>query len=113
MRIALFQACPPGKKEPLGYLAAAAFNDGLARIESVLVSTDEGRSWQKARLEVPKSPYAWYRWRAGVNLAPGKHQIWSRAVDALGRSQPLDGSIYWNPRGYTWNGVEKIDVIVA
>jgi sulfite oxidase len=94
-------------------VVGVAFNDGEARIESVLVSTDQGQSWQQAKLDVPNSPYAWYRWHANVKLSPGSHQIWSRAVDALGRSQPLDGSIYWNPRGYTWNGVEKIDVTVA
>ena len=94
-------------------VVGVAFNDGQARIESVLVSIDQGKSWQQAKLEVPPSPYAWYRWYASVKLSPGKHQIWSRAVDALGRSQPLDGSIYWNPRGYTWNGVEKIAVTVG
>lgn len=94
-------------------VVGVAFNDGEARIENVLVSTDRGASWQKARLDVPKSPYAWYRWHAQVELPPGSHEIWSRAVDALGRSQPLDGAIFWNPRGYTWNGVEKIDVTVG
>jgi DMSO/TMAO reductase YedYZ molybdopterin-dependent catalytic subunit len=94
-------------------VVGVAFNDGQARIESVLVSTDRGASWRQARLDVPQSPYAWYRWRANVSLSPGERQIWSRAVDALGRSQPVDGAIYWNPRGYTWNGVEKIDVTVA
>ncbi len=90
-----------------------AFNDGEARIDSVVVSVDRGASWQQARLELPVSPYAWYRWQAPVELAPGRQQIWSRAVDRLGRSQPIDGSIFWNPRGYTWNGVEKIDVTVG
>jgi hypothetical protein len=31
----------------------------------------------------------------------------------LGRGQPFDGAIHWNPQGYTWNGVEKIDVTVG
>ena len=90
-----------------------AFNDGEARIDSVLISTDRGQSWQRAELEVPDSPYAWYRWQSAVKLPPGKQQIWSRAVDGLGRTQPFEGSVYWNPRGYTWNGVEKIDVTVG
>jgi DMSO/TMAO reductase YedYZ molybdopterin-dependent catalytic subunit len=94
-------------------VVGVAFNDGRARIDSVLISTDRGRSWRQAELEVPKSSYAWYRWRARVRLSPGKQAIWSRAIDALGRTQPLDGSIHWNPRGYTWNGVEKIDVTVT
>ncbi len=94
-------------------VVGVAFNDGAARIDSVLVSTDQGQSWAKASLEVPESHYAWYRWHATVTLPPGRHQLWARAVDALGRSQPLEGSVYWNPKGYTWNGVEKIDVTVA
>jgi DMSO/TMAO reductase YedYZ molybdopterin-dependent catalytic subunit len=93
--------------------SGVAFNDGQARIEKVLVSADAGRTWQAAQLEVPKSLYAWYRWQARLKLAAGKQQIWALAIDAWGRSQPLDGSIHWNPQGYTWNGVEKIDIHVA
>jgi hypothetical protein len=105
----------PGAKLASGEvkIAGVAFNDGEARIDSVLVSTDGGQSWQQAELEVPKSPYAWYRFHKTIQLSPGKHSLWTRAIDALGSSQPLDGSIYWNPRGYTWNGVEKIDVTVG
>jgi len=90
-----------------------AFNDGSTRIDSVQWSTDRGQTWQRARLEVPRSSYAWYRWTAAVRLPAGRHEFWARAVDALGRSQPLDGSIHWNPSGYEWNGVEKIAVTVA
>ena len=39
--------------------------------------------------------------------------VWSRAIDALGRSQPLDGSIRWNPHGYEWNGVDKVEINVG
>lgn len=90
-----------------------AFNDGEARIDSVLVSPDGGRTWRQAQLDVPVSPYAWYRWQVELALDKGRHQIQARAVDALGRTQPLDGSVHWNPQGYTWNGVEKIDVTVS
>ncbi|MBI3839417.1 MAG: sulfite oxidase [Planctomycetia bacterium] len=101
-------ALPAGEVPVTG----AAFNDGEARIETVLVSIDQGRTWRRAQLEVPDSPYAWYRWTARVRVSPMTKQIWARAIDALGRSQPLDGAIHWNPSGYTWNGVEKIDVKV-
>ena len=90
-----------------------AFNDGEAAIETVLVSGDTGRTWQRAEVDAPDSPYAWYRWQARLNLPAGRHQIWARAIDKLGRTQPLDGTIHWNPNGYTWNGVDKIDVTVA
>jgi hypothetical protein len=94
-------------------VSGVAFNDGEARIETGLVSPDAGRTWQPAEIEVPESPYAWYRWRTRLRLARGKHQIWAMAVDAMGRRQPLDGAIHWNPQGYTWNGVEKIDVTIG
>lgn len=105
----------PGARLAAGEISVAgvAFNDGEARIDRLLISPDAGHTWQPAQFEVPESPYAWYRWQARLKLAPGKQQIWALAIDALGRSQPLDGAISWNPQGYTWNGVEKIDVSVA
>jgi sulfite oxidase len=89
-----------------------AYNDGSVRLESVLVSFNRGQSWQPAKFEVPDSPYAWYRWTSQANFKPGVHEIWSRAIDALGRTQPLDGSIFWNPNGYEWTGVFKVEVTV-
>ena len=94
-------------------VSGVAYNDGSARLEAVLVSFDCGESWKRAELNMPDSPYAWYQWTAQARLENGDHEIWSRAIDALGRSQPLDGSIYWNPNGYEWNGVYKIRVTVA
>lgn len=93
-------------------VSGVAYNDGSARLESVLVSFDRGESWQPAKFEVPDSPYAWYRWTTQANLKPGVYEIWARAIDALGRSQPLDGSVFWNPNGYEWTGVFKIEVSV-
>jgi DMSO/TMAO reductase YedYZ molybdopterin-dependent catalytic subunit len=94
-------------------IQGVAFNDGQAAIEAVLISLDQGQTWKPAKLEHPQSRYAWTRFSTEVELSPGKQAIWSRAVDALGRSQPLDGSVHWNPEGYEWNGVHKIEVEVA
>jgi sulfite oxidase len=105
----------PGAKLKAGPITVSgvAYNDGKAPIESVLVSVDKGESWQPAQFEVPKSPYSWYQWRAQRTLKPGTHEIWARATDALGRSQPLDGKIFWNPNGYEWTGVFKNEVTVT
>ncbi len=89
-----------------------AYNDGSVRLASVLVSFDRGNHWLPATLEAPESPYAWYLWTAQATLTPGVHEIWSRAVDTAGRTQPLDGSIDWNPNGYEWAGVFKTEVLV-
>jgi DMSO/TMAO reductase YedYZ molybdopterin-dependent catalytic subunit len=94
-------------------VSGVAYNDGAARLESVLVSADRGQSWQPAQFNVPDSPYAWYQWTTHVDLEPGSHELWARATDALGRSQPLDGSIYWNPNGYEWTGVFKTEITVS
>ena len=94
-------------------VSGVAFNDGSARLESVLVSLDKGKSWQSAEFETPTSPYAWYQWTTQAELEPGVHEIWSRAIDHLGRSQPLDGGVYWNPNGYEWTGVFKTQVTVS
>ncbi|HEY5579109.1 MAG TPA: molybdopterin-dependent oxidoreductase [Acidimicrobiia bacterium] len=94
-------------------VSGVAYNDGSARLESVLVSFDRGQSWQPAEFQAPESPYAWYQWTTQADLEPGNREIWSRAIDALGRTQPLDGSVFWNPNGYEWTGVVKTEVTVA
>ena len=94
-------------------IKGVAYNDGKAPVESVLVSVDRGKSWQPAKFEVPESPYAWYQWNIQTTLKAGTHEIWARATDALGRSQPLDGKIFWNPNGYEWTGVFKCQVTVS
>lgn len=89
-----------------------AFNDGSTPIESVLVSTDEGESWQRAKLEMPESPYAWHPWSREVSLTAGDHKISAMAIDKLGRSQPLDSAIQWNPAGYGFSAVDWIQINV-
>jgi DMSO/TMAO reductase YedYZ molybdopterin-dependent catalytic subunit len=93
-------------------ISGVAYNDGKAGIDQVLVSVDKGKSWTPAEFDVPESPYSWYEWKAEKTLAPGTHEIWARATDLLGRSQPLDGKIYWNPNGYEWTGIFKNEVTV-
>jgi sulfite oxidase len=89
-----------------------AFNDGTCRIDRVEISTD-GETWRPAELEVPESLYAWYRWKATVEAKAGEQVIRCRAIDALGRTQPRDGSIHWNPAGYAWNGVHEVKVNIS
>jgi DMSO/TMAO reductase YedYZ molybdopterin-dependent catalytic subunit len=104
----------PGAKLKAGpvTISGVAYNDGKAPIEAVLVSVDKGQSWTPAQFEIPESPYSWYEWKTEKTLAPGTHEIWARAIDGLGRSQPLDGKIFWNPNGYEWTGIFKNEVTV-
>jgi DMSO/TMAO reductase YedYZ molybdopterin-dependent catalytic subunit len=87
-----------------------AFNDGEAAIDRVEVSCDGGKTWHRAALEKPGGPYAWVRWSYRTIFGPGKFRIWSRATDSLRRTQPVDGTIGWNPHGYEWNGVDKVEI---
>ncbi len=90
-----------------------AWNDGVVPIEEVQVSTDHGRTWTRARLRLGSSPFGWTFFEAYVALSAGEREIWVRAVDKLGRAQPLDGGIHWNPSGYEWNGADRVRVRVS
>ena len=93
-------------------ISGGTFNDGEERNETVEEWVDQGRTWHRAEIEKPKSAYAWTPWKINLKLTQGKREVWARAIDTRGRSQPLDGSLFWNPRGYQWNGVEKVSVTV-
>lgn len=93
-------------------LRGVAWNDGLTKIETVEISIDEGATWRRASLEQPTSPYAWHHWKISIELPVGQHSIQSRATDARGHSQPLNGSVAWNPAGYAWSGVDSVSINV-
>ena len=82
-------------------------------VSRVHVSIDFGATWQKASLESPKNRLAWQHWKTDVRFPDkGYYEIWVRATDSQGRSQPmvLPG---WNPKGYLNNACHRIAVQVA
>lgn len=87
-----------------------AWNDGAAALTSVELSSDSGRNWRSAELATAAGPFALCEWSCTLALPAGQYELWVRAVDAHGRTQPVDGGLFWNPGGYAWNGVEKITV---
>lgn len=89
-------------------IRGVAWNDGQARLGPVEVSVDAGKTWLRTTLEKTSSPYAWHHWKITVSLTKGLQTIQCRAIDALGRTQPLDGAVHWNPAGYVWNGVDVV-----
>jgi sulfite oxidase len=93
-------------------VTGVAFNDGMVPITSVEVSTDDGKTWHNADIKPAESPWAWHHWSVKGRLVSGKNVLMSRATDALGRTQPLNGLTLWNPRGYEWNGVEHLEITV-
>ncbi len=93
-------------------ITGIAFNDGEAAITQVEVSADGGATWQAAEISPAESPWAWYRWKASAELGAGTTALMCRATDALGRTQPMDGTTRWNPRGYEWNGVDEVEITI-
>ena len=84
---------------------------GDLEVGEVWTSLDFGQSWQAAALDRPPNPYAWQRWRAAVRLPThGYYEVWARAVDAEGRSQPF-AAPNWNPGGYGGNAYHRIAVL--
>jgi len=93
-------------------ITGVAFNDGMSKIAKVDVSTDGGKTWQAATIKPAASPWAWHHWSLKAKLGAGKHELMSRATDAKGESQPVDGLTRWNPRGYEWNGADRVELSV-
>lgn len=81
---------------------------GEQQVAEVFVSIDFGSTWKKTKLAQPVNRFAWQQWTTEVRLPKkGYYEIWARAVDSQGRSQPmiLPG---WNPDGYLNNSCHRI-----
>ena len=81
---------------------------GDLEVSAVDVSIDFGATWQAAKLDKPANRLAWQHWQAELAFPKlGYYEIWSRATDSQGISQPmiLPG---WNPKGYLNNACHRI-----
>jgi DMSO/TMAO reductase YedYZ molybdopterin-dependent catalytic subunit len=85
---------------------------GQAPLAAVEVSTDDGATWQPARLDPPElGRWAWRRWSYEWNAAErGRHVLACRARDEAGNEQPTEQS--WNAGGYANNQVQRVLVTV-
>ena len=86
---------------------------GEGAVERVEISSDEGKTWQRAEL-APRSPLHPYAWRTFTHehrpQRPGYVSFLARAWDDRGNPQPAVP--YWNPLGYFWNGWHRVGVVV-
>lgn len=82
--------------------------DGGHGITEVLVSDDDGRTWQGARLGKDHGKFAFREWTLAWKPKPGAHAVKCRAFNRLGESQALEP--LWNPNGYMRNVVETVNV---
>src|SRR3546814_16549255 len=94
-------------------LRGVAWNDGVASLDDVRVSLDQGKTWQATEIDDSDGPYAWHHWRTHMKLEPGKHEVWVRANDAWGRTQPLHGLSTRNPGGWDGPGRDQGSLEVA
>lgn len=86
---------------------------GDVEVAKLEISADFGATWQPAALKKPVNRLAWQRWTAQVRLPrKGYYEIWARATDANGVSQPMVIPA-WNPGGYLNNACHRIAVKVV
>lgn len=84
---------------------------GEGAVERVEISTDEGKSWQRAALAGAKDKYAWRNFTYEFQpRQPGYQTFIARAWDDQGGVQPAVST--WNPLGYFWNGWHRVGVVV-
>ena len=86
---------------------------GDRQVSAVFISIDFGASWLPTATRAPSNRLAWQHWQSWVQFPePGYYEIWARAMDTQGQSQPMvvPG---WNPRGYLNNACHRIAVQVA
>jgi len=86
---------------------------GDLKVTDVQVSIDFGATWQKTKLKKAPNRLAWQRFTTEVEFPePGYYEIWAKATDTEGRSQPMvvPG---WNPKGYLNNACHRIAVQAA
>jgi DMSO/TMAO reductase YedYZ molybdopterin-dependent catalytic subunit len=85
---------------------------GDLTVQDVFVSLDFGQTWQQTELNAPANRYAWQRWSTTAALpSEGYYEIWARAVDSEGRSQPFTAP-NWNPGGYGGNAYHRVAILV-
>ncbi|MCS6815270.1 MAG: molybdopterin-dependent oxidoreductase [Cyanobacteria bacterium] len=81
-----------------GVLIAGVALDGTAPISRVMVSTDDGSTWQSAEQSHPDSPHEWTLWRYFWQpTQPGNYTVLARAEtsntqQSLEDDNPKDGS---------------------
>jgi len=86
---------------------------GDDQVSALFVSIDFGKTWLPSALQPAANRLAWQRWQTWVQFPEtGYYEIWARAMDGQGRSQPMvvPG---WNPRGYLNNACHRIAVQVV
>ena len=83
---------------------------GDDQVSAVFISIDFGATWLPSAIGSPSNRLSWQTWETWAQFPePGYYEVWARAMDGQGRSQPMvvPG---WNPRGYLNNACHRIAV---
>lgn len=86
---------------------------GELEVKMVEYSIDFGATWSRAQLKKPANRLAWQHFSAAVEFPEkGYYEVWAKATDSLGRSQPMivPG---WNPKGYLNNACHRIAIKIS
>jgi hypothetical protein len=93
-------------------IRGAAWGGDAGSVQDVSVSVDRGRTWKAARLTGPATRFGWRLWEfAWTPSSEGHHVLLARAKDSKGDVQPLVPD--WNPGGYLWNAIARVDLNVG
>lgn len=77
----------------------------------VEISKDNGKTWKPAIWLDPYESYSWRRWCLKWEITnSGTYDIWVRALDSAGNTQPETAD--WNEKGYGYNAIQKVRVYV-
>ncbi len=103
-----------GQKVPAGKEAQVmglAFSGGYS-IRDVIVSVDGGKTWKEAKLGKDLGKYSWIQWTFPWRPEKaGNYTLMARATNTFGESQPFES--VWNPGGYLYNKIEKVNITAA
>ena len=93
-------------------IRGVAFDDGSG-IKEVLVSTDEGKTWDRADLDKSPGRYAFLPFKYTYKpKKQGKLKVMVKAVALSGEEQPFAKDVKWNHGGYKYNGIDEVTIEV-
>ena len=88
--------------------------DGGYGINKVMISLDDGKTWDEAKLKEDNGRYSYRAYRFGFKPTKyGKLNIMAKAINSLGEEQPFSKNIGWNRGGYKYNGIHVVNVEVV
>ena len=83
---------------------------GTSPIRRVEISADGGSSWRRAHLHAKRTD-GWTQWTYELPpIETGLGELWARAEDTDGRTQPL--TVPYNENGYLFDGIVRHPIAV-